>query len=130
MKKIEKDYLDKYGNIPEDYNGRMDYLLSTLKCGRLKENLYQSIDYISSIKWKKLSYVIYIIPKGTPRPRAGKFGVFYVKGSKDNKKLFKQFMDAQKDINYYCGKAKLFILFTNSIWNELVRKSSSGNGTY
>ena len=33
-----------------------------------------------------------MVPKGTPRPRSGKNGVFYVKGASDNKKIFKEFI--------------------------------------
>ena len=107
MIKSEKEYIEKYGDIPKDHDGRLDYLLSNLKCGRVKESFYSTIDNIKSIQWKKLEYIIYIVPKGTPRPRAGKFGVFYVKGAKDNKKLFKQFMDMQKDIPLITTAVKL-----------------------
>ena len=31
MLKIEKDYKELYGDIPSDYDGRMDYLLDTIK---------------------------------------------------------------------------------------------------
>lgn len=39
-------------------------------------------------KWNKLSLVFNIEPKPTPRPRLGRYGVFYVKGAKENKKFF------------------------------------------
>ena len=107
MTKLEKEYLKEYGDIPKDHDGRLDYLLNNIKCGRCKTTLYDAIDNINSIKWKKLSYTIYVIPKGTPRPRAGKFGVFYVKGAKDNKKLFKQIMDIHKDIPLITTAVKL-----------------------
>ena len=125
MNKTEKEYIEKYGNIPKDHDNRLSYLLSTLKCGKVKESFCNTIDNINSIKWKKLSYIIYLIPKGTPRPRAGKFGVFYVKGAKDNKKLFRQFIDSQKDIQLITTAVKLecvsYLPIPNSMnWVEKV----------
>jgi Holliday junction resolvase RusA-like endonuclease len=50
---------------------------------------------INSLKWKTISYTIYLIPKATPRPRSGKNGIFYVKGASDNKKFFKNYVKDQ-----------------------------------
>ena len=34
MLKIEKEYKELYGDIPKDYDGRIDYLLSSLNFGK------------------------------------------------------------------------------------------------
>lgn len=93
MFKIEKDYDELYGDIPSDYEGRLDYLLTNVvRPNKFKETVYSYIKRISSIKWKTISYTIYLLPKATPRPRCGQNGIFYVKGANDNKKLFKEYM--------------------------------------
>ena len=98
MLKIEKEYLNEYGDIPKDELERFDYLLKDLKLSKSKVSLYDEIKRITNIPWKKLSYTIYLLPKATPRPRQGKGGVFYVKGAKDNKKIMEKFLLGQ-DIN-------------------------------
>ena len=88
MLKMEKDYIKEYGDIPKDSLERMDYMLKDINLHRAKLKVYEEIDRISKIKWKTLSFTIYLLPKATPRPRSGKNGIFYVKGAKDNKKFF------------------------------------------
>lgn len=107
MLKIEKEYKELYGDIPKDYDGRIDYLLSSLNFGKVKDDYTTSINRIHNIKWTTISYTIYLVPKGTPRPRSGRNGVFYVKGAKDNKKLFNQMLDTQKDITLITTAVKI-----------------------
>lgn len=89
---IEKEYNKLYGDIPKYNNERIDYLLKDTNLKRNKLKVYNEIKRINSIKWKKKSFTLYIIPKATPRPRSGKNGIFYVKGASDNKKFFKEFI--------------------------------------
>lgn len=96
MLKPEKEYIDLYGDIPSDYEGRLEYLLNSMNLKRLSEPIYQFMKRIRDIKWKDISYTIYLLPKATPRPRSGKNGVFYVKGAKDNKKIFQKYLIDQE----------------------------------
>jgi Holliday junction resolvase RusA-like endonuclease len=89
---IEKEYNKLYGDIPKYNNERIEYLLKDANLKRNKLKVYDEIKRINSIKWKKKSFTLYIIPKATPRPRSGKNGIFYVKGASDNKKFFKDFI--------------------------------------
>ena len=89
---IEKEYNKLYGDIPKYNNERIEYLLKNTNLKRNKLKVYDEIKRITSIKWKKKSFTLYIIPKATPRPRSGKNGIFYVKGASDNKKFFKEFI--------------------------------------
>lgn len=89
---IEKEYNKLYGDIPKYNNERIEYLLKDTNLKRNKLKVYDEIKRINSIKWKKKSFTLYIIPKATPRPRSGKNGIFYVKGASDNKKFFKEFI--------------------------------------
>lgn len=92
MLKIEKEYNELYGDIPKDYEGRLEYLLNKMNLKRFSEPVYKYMKKIRDIKWKDISYTIYLLPKATPRPRSGKNGIFYVKGAKDNKKFFQNYL--------------------------------------
>jgi Holliday junction resolvase RusA-like endonuclease len=105
MLKEEKEYLEEFGEVPKDFSGRLDYILKDSKLSRCKTTVYDEIKRINSIKWNKISYTIYLVPKATPRPRLGKGGVFYVKGSKNNKKLMERYIKEQ-DINLITTSVK------------------------
>ena len=91
-KKELREYEEKYGNIPNDKEGRLNYIISKAKNKeRTVAPVKQEIDRIKKIKWKTVKYVIYFIPKASPRPRSSLNGHFYVKGATDNKKFFKNF---------------------------------------
>ena len=92
MLKIEKEYFEKYGDIPYDNLDRIDYLLDNSNLSKYKVGVIQSIKNILKIKWNTLNFTIYLLPSATPRPRSGN-GSFYVKGASDNKKFFKKYMD-------------------------------------
>ena len=86
MKKIEKEYLDEYGNISKDRTKRLSDLIMTIKD---IDKLEEKINHINNIKWKSINFVIYLVPKATPRPRYNFIkNTFYVSGSKVNKDIF------------------------------------------
>lgn len=91
---IEKEYKEKYGNIPKDVNDRLSLLINKLKLKRKsKKDIFKSINDINNIKWNNYKFNIYLLPKSTPRPRANTIrGIFYVKGAKVNKSIFKKFI--------------------------------------
>lgn len=93
-KKIIDKYTKEYGHIEKDYIQRFINLLDDKKI-KTKEikTIRKKTKNILGIRKNKLSFVIYLEPKPTPRPRMGFSGVFYVKGAKDNHKLFKRFAD-------------------------------------
>lgn len=90
---MEKDYEEKYGDITEDYEERIDQLLTPIKTDSRRKILQEEIFRIRNVEWITKKFTIYLLPKATPRPRLGQRGVFYVKGAKDNKKLFKKFIN-------------------------------------
>lgn len=102
MLKMEKEYFEKYGDIPFDNIGRIDRLLNNSNLSRYKVGVIQTIKNILNIKWKSLDFIIYLVPNGTPRPRSGRSGVFYVKGASDNKKFFKKHLKDYEKIYTSC----------------------------
>lgn len=89
---IQKEYDNLYKDIPKYNNERIEYLLKDINLKRSKYKVYDEIKRINNIKWKSQSFILYLIPKATPRPRSGRNGIFYVKGSADNKRFFKEFI--------------------------------------
>lgn len=97
MKKSELDYIDQYGDVSEDYLGRILEFLGDVRIGdKFIDWLSDEIDRIKSIKWNTIRFVIYLLPKATPRPRHNFLrNTFYVMGAKDNRDIFeKAILDA------------------------------------
>jgi Holliday junction resolvase RusA-like endonuclease len=89
MLKMEKEYDKDYGSIPKRSVERLTEYLQTIKPSKWKESIFDDIKRLSSVKWKKESFIVYLLPKATPRPRSTSNGsFFYVKGASDNKKFF------------------------------------------
>ena len=91
-KKELAEYEEKYGNVPNDRDERLNYIMSKAKD---KDHTFspvpKEIDRIRKIKWKTVKYVIHLVPKASPRPRKSLNGHFYVNGAADNKRFFKNF---------------------------------------
>lgn len=106
MADIKKEYDKKYSGIPTEQEERFNYLTSLLRISEKgKELLANEVKRITKIKWKTVNFTIYVIPKGTPRPRSGRGNHFYVKGASDNKKFFREFyktIDSQEKIVTPC----------------------------
>lgn len=100
-KKQIEEYTVNYGMIPDDPDEILEYLKKELK---LTEKDFDKIDrmetYAESIPWNNLRIVLPIIPRGTPRPKLGLHGIFYVTGAKENKKLCRYYVEDQYKIIY------------------------------
>lgn len=92
QKQLEAAYEEKYGATPTEKEDRLNFIIRN---ARSKEKTITAVKEeaakIKKIKWKKVSYTIYLVPKATPRPRTSARGFFYVSGAADNKKFFKKF---------------------------------------
>lgn len=95
MLKIESDYKENYGDIPLDYHKRLEILIRNLRKKKRKSkiDIFEEVKRISNIEWETYEFIVYLVPKATPRPRVNySRAIFYVKGSSDNRKLFKSFI--------------------------------------
>ena len=91
-KKDLLEYEEKYGSIPNDRDERLQFIMSKAKDQDATfSSVPKEIERIRKIKWKTSKYVIYLIPKASPRPRKSMNGHFYVNGAADNKRFFKNF---------------------------------------
>lgn len=94
MKKIESEYNEKYGDVPRGTIERLDYLLKNIKLSDKNRSLiFKKMRDVLDIKWNRVNFTIYLLPKATPRPRHNtRFNIYYVLGAKDNKDIFMKFM--------------------------------------
>ena len=88
---MEKDYDKKYGDISCDKEERVSTMKSKLTDSQQKA-YHEARDLLEKIEWDEQTFTIFLLPKGTPRPRSGKHGVFYVKGAKNNRKYFEKYL--------------------------------------
>ena len=91
MLKIEKEYNEKYGEVITNDTERIELLKKSLSSHQVEEYI-ETLNKIKSTKWLEQTFTIYLLPKGTPRPRSGKYGTFYVKGAKNNRKYFEKYL--------------------------------------
>ena len=104
-------YKELYGEIPNDSQGRLDYLLSHLKFSkRQKDHVFDRIRKIGAIKWRHMGFTFYIVPKATPRPRSSRLKdgrmLFYVKGANDHHQFLK-YVTRNEDIEIIATPIKI-----------------------
>ena len=94
LKKVEKEYIEVYGDIPKNDDERLGVLIKNTKFTNASRNeIFPLINKILNMKWKRVDLVIYLLPKATPRPRHNfKMNIFYVSGAKDNRDIFRKFL--------------------------------------
>lgn len=109
MKKIESEYKELYGDISKDEDIRFTELLNSVNLSnKSRELLFPHIQNILHASWKEINFIIYLIPKATPRPRHSfKTNTFYVYGSKDNKDIFYKFI-SKLDIPMIVSPCKFY----------------------
>lgn len=108
MREVEKAYLRDYGNVATDDKQRFEDFIQKMRCyDRIKGAVATHAEKLKNMKWNTLTYTIYLIPKGTPRPRLGARGTFYVKGAADNKKIFKSIIK-DEDIHLITTATKFY----------------------
>lgn len=95
-----KDY-DKFIEIPEDQEERLEYIYKILKVkDKDIEKMNEEIDRIKKIKKKRevVDLTFYVVPEGIARPRLGKFGTFYVPNIKKFYDIMKEYMKKHKEL--------------------------------
>ena len=104
-----KEYL--YTDVPNKNDERIDYLLNLLHFSQKELSLISSLyNKLINIKYTTYKFILYIEPEATPRPRYSKrFHTFYVAGSKDNGKFFKEIMKILNDLPVIITPTKINI---------------------
>ena len=119
------EYNELYSLYPDTQEEIVSLLESTLRIDQNK--LIAEEERIKNIEWIELSCTFFLVPKGTPRPRAGG-GHFYVKGASQMKKTFKKFL---RDYGIICTRCELTLITyqptpTNSMTNMEILLAEKG----
>lgn len=101
-KKSVEEYKEKYSHIPKDYMERLAWLYHEYPYKRKDlDELLDKVDQLETTEWDTVTYIFYMEPKTSPRPRLNpNTFTFYVSGAHDNKKLFDDFKECHSDLNY------------------------------
>ena len=95
-----KVYHSLYDHIPKDYMERLAYLYK--ECRFTKEDLnylFEKVDELAEVEWNSVTYIFYMDPKASPRPRLNPNTYsFYVEGAKFNKEIFDEFKEEHSDM--------------------------------
>jgi len=84
------EYNSIYGKYPDEQAEIIEYLKTNLEYN--KDDYNTILDYATNkIQWKTIELVFYLVPKGSPRPKSDSTH-FYVKGAKQLKKIFKNYI--------------------------------------
>lgn len=110
-KKDLQKYQEQYGEIPKNFMERFNLLLKkvTLTDKNLLE-LRTKIKKFFRHRWEKQEYVIYFMPKATPRARlSGLTNRFYVSDAKSNNDAFKKFCEEESIKNLITTPCRILI---------------------
>ena len=109
MKKIEKEYHEEYDKISRNDTMRFSELLRSMKLSdKSRKEIFPYIQRNLDIEWDSIAFIIYLVPKATPRPRHNiARNIFYVSGAKDNKDIFEKFV-RKLDINMITTPCKFY----------------------
>lgn len=90
LAQLEEAYNLKYGGIPSDEESLLLYVREHYPYSPKK--MEEAEERIKALKWKKVEFVLFLVPTPSPRPRYDG-NHFYVKGAAQNKKLIKKFIE-------------------------------------
>lgn len=93
MKKVEKEYIELYGDVSPYNLDRTCSMIDEYSNKRTRAKREAKLNDLLNISWESVSFIIYLIPQATPRPRYnGGSKIFYVRGAKDNRDIFEKFI--------------------------------------
>ena len=95
------DYHEQFGSIPKDYMERLSMVYNEV--GFTQKHLSEligRINRLAKVEWEEVTYIFYMVPKPTPRPRcAPNTFHFYVGGAKTNKDIMEEFMELHSNMD-------------------------------
>jgi Holliday junction resolvase RusA-like endonuclease len=95
VRRDDKLYQQLFGHIPDDKLERIAYIVGKRINNEKFNNYVQSeAKNIKQIKWKKLNFVMWRVPRASSRPRttsAGGFPRIYVPYAADNRNWFNEY---------------------------------------
>ena len=122
MFKEEKMYLELYGELPETQDELLKYIEDHYKLDWNK--IRKEEERIKNIVWYERNLTIFIVPKGSPRPRHNRErGVFYVKNASKTKQIVKKYI---ADEGIICTRVECLL----EIFQPIPKSSMSNTEIY
>lgn len=115
MEKIIKEYANKFGDIPRSFYERF---IQVIRENKIKnkdiEPLREEIRRVKGMRWQQLFFTFFIEPSSCPRPRLnrsfkGKKNFVFVKGAREHKDLFDEFIESVDAYPLIKTPCKLYI---------------------
>ena len=99
-KKDILEYNAKFSMIPKDYMERLAYLYNVMPYKKKDmEMLINSIDRLKNVNWDSVTYIFYMVPRPSHRPRLNpKTFTFYVRDAKNTKDVFDKFKEEHSNM--------------------------------
>ena len=99
-KKKVNAYQDLYGQIPKDFEERLKWLFQEVNFTEKDlEKLFFKIEDITNVEWKERTYIFYMEPSYSARPRQNRNTfTFYVPESCDAQRMFSEFMELHSSL--------------------------------
>ena len=93
------EYNAAYNHIPKDYMERLSWLFTEERFTKEDlELLMEYVDELAAVEWKEVTYIFYMDPFATPRPKLNpNTFTFYVGGAYYNKNIFDKFMEVHSN---------------------------------
>lgn len=89
---IQVDYKEKYGDVPNTHEARLEYIKQMRKNNPSQEEIDKMTRKIRRIKWNTYSFTIEMVPQSTQRPRHTFTGRTYVPHAAERADLFENFI--------------------------------------
>ena len=93
------EYNAAYNHIPKDYMERLSWLI--VEENITKEDVEELLEYVEELErteWGEVTYIFYMHPHASPRPRLNpNTFTFYVGGAYYNKNIFDKFMELHSE---------------------------------
>lgn len=127
MHQLIKSYYEKYGAIPKDYYERFLQLLHQNKItDKDIPFIRNEIQRIQSIRYETLYFIFFLEPSACPRPRLnsrfrGKSSFVFVKGAKEHKDIFDEFIETVGNYPIIKTPCKMFVEVFSPIPSQMHR---------
>lgn len=93
------EYNAKYNHIPKNYLDRLSWLYREENFTKEDiDALMEYVDELAEVEWAEVTYIFYMDPHPSPRPRLNpNTFTFYVGGAYYNKNIFDKFMELHSE---------------------------------
>jgi len=67
LKKKQREYQEKYGQVPNDFSERFEFIIKHLKLSMKDiEKVRKGIKKLLKVQWTDLDFIFYFVPEATP----------------------------------------------------------------